>query len=401
MKNFFIATFFAVVLLSGCTQRKGNDYAFFSSWEKLHAAPSQQNCWEFEQMIIGYNMVDMLPYPELTEQCKSLLDSINSDCIYLHLVLNNSVSPSGPEVIRVLDRIDKHIVYLTQAKMLALQRTNDTFFKYFATLTLTILILCGIFVVLNNRELKVKDEKLSQSTDVISYIVKAQENERQKISRELHDSVAQDIRMISLLSSKISDKELAGQIQDIQKKCIAEIRSMCQNLLPPDLSSTSLIESIRLLCQKFLEKTDAELRLTIADEIDFSSFDKDQQTNIFRIIQESLNNILKHAGAQEVTVLLSTDSFINGNGENVNYLKIIISDDGKGIGKALLSQINNHTISFAAKNHFGVRNIKERVNLLGGTVHFKSIEGMGTEIFIKLPLKDVSSNATEQPPQNK
>ncbi len=388
MKKIFLLVVFLTILFSGCSRKKNLDFTFFKCWDELQANPTQQKCWEMEQAIKEYNLIDMLSYVDLRDQSYSLLQSISTDCTYLHILLNNSLTKEDAELLRVLNRIDRHMVYLAQAKMLALQRTNDTFFKYFAILTLTTIILCAFFVVLNNRELKERDSRLSKSTDVISYIVKAQENERRKISRELHDSVAQELRMISLLSSKIQDKALADEILDIQKKCITEIRSMCQNLIPPDLSSTNLADSIRLLCQKFLEKSNAELRLTISDNVDFSCFDNDQQINIFRIVQESLNNILKHAQAKEVTVLLTTDSFVNSDGESVRYLKIIISDDGKGIGKLQLSQMNNNTSSFAAKNHFGVRNIKERINLLGGSVHFKSIEGMGTEVFIRLPLKE-------------
>lgn len=378
--------FFLVLFFFGCSKKITSDHDFYEKWEQLRKAPSSETCWNMLTAVSEYNSNTLIASYSLYTKCKESLLAINNDCIYIHALLNKNTPPTDPAISNLLEHIDEHVVYITQIKNLSLQKTNDRLFKYFFILTFTILVFCVSFIILNNHELKKRDLKISQSADILDYVISAQEAERKRISRELHDSVAQDLHLISNMASKIENKDLGSEITKLQKKCIGEIRSICQNLLPPDLGENDLTETIRILCQKTLEKTDAELRLVITEDIDFTCFTEEQQTNIYRIIQESLQNILKHAEASEITVLIKNDSSVNGEGKSIPHLKIIISDDGKGINHALLSQINNKKISIVSKNHFGIRNIKERTNLLGGTVHFKSIEGMGTEIFIKLPL---------------
>ena len=96
--------------------------------------------------------------------------------------------------------------------------------------------------------------------------------------------------------------------------------------------------------------------------------------NIYRIVQEAFQNIKKHAGANEVTVLFKQDE----------SLKIIITDDGCGMDEQFVNQINNGLFENSKAFHFGIRNIFERVQLLGGTVIYRSEPDCGTQITVEI-----------------
>ena len=97
--------------------------------------------------------------------------------------------------------------------------------------------------------------------------------------------------------------------------------------------------------------------------------------NIYRIVQEALQNIQKHANADESTV------YFKKNGEK---LKIIITDDGSGMDQTLLDQINSGLFEGVENMHFGLRNIFERTKLLGGKVTYYSGEGVGTRLTVEI-----------------
>jgi len=206
--------------------------------------------------------------------------------------------------------------------------------------------------------------------------MEVQEAERRRISRELHDTVAQSMRYVSLLAEGLSEKDTASKIISTQNENIESIRKLCYNLTPPAISAGDMVSALELLGQKIFGETgekpdDFQLRIVVGEGVDFSVFADEQLMNIYRIIQEAFQNIKKHAGASEVTVLFKTS-------------KIIITDDGCGMNEELVSQINSGIFKNTENSHFGVRNIFERVQLLGGTVTYRSEPDCGTQITVTI-----------------
>ena len=269
-------------------------------------------------------------------------------------------------------------------KISTLEETLKIYTGYFLMLIFILLAIGIILFALMMIESRNKDKKLKSSDEYLKYIIDAQEKERNRLSRELHDTVAQNMRYVSLLAGRLQKSDLQQEILIKQAGCIYEIRSLCYNLAPPDIKNGNFITAVKDLISKFNSETNLEARLTVVDDQDtqtavlnFSSSELAKQTNLYRIIQEALQNIEKHAEASEVTVL------IRGN---ENSLKIIITDDGKGIARPLLERINSETVSQPLKNHYGIQNIKERVRLLGGKLKYTSDESCGTEIKIEIEL---------------
>ena len=263
----------------------------------------------------------------------------------------------------------------------ALEETHQTYYKYFLLYIITFGVGAVILVFLNIREIKKRDKIIYNSEQFLRHSMEIQEAERRRISRELHDTVAQSMRYVSLLAENLSEKEAAQKIIVTQNQNIQDIRKLCYNLTPPEVSGNDMISALELLGHKiFDEEGTIDVRIVAEDSVDFSKWNNEQLMNIYRIIQEAFQNIKKHAAASEVTVL-----FQESPGEHdKNHLKILITDDGCGMNEQLVSQINNGLFDNSKTFHFGVRNIVERVQLLGGTVIYRSEPDYGTQIIVEI-----------------
>ncbi|MER2494293.1 sensor histidine kinase [Catenovulum sediminis] len=197
------------------------------------------------------------------------------------------------------------------------------------------------------------------------------ERERKRIAGELHDDVGQSLTAIKLgirwLTRRLTDDKLIKKAEDIQSICtdtLETVRSLSLMLRPAQLDSLGLSAAIEWQAEKLF--TDS----AIAFNLDVSEFtemtDKDQEITVFRVIQESLTNIIRHANASAVTVKLISEA---------NKFSFMVIDDGMGF------DINQHTEST------GLVNMKERVELAGGQIQVRSLPGVGTEIKVSLPVK--------------
>lgn len=257
-------------------------------------------------------------------------------------------------------------------KIRLLEETQKVFINYFL-LVIGVLVIFGALVfILMLIEAKNKDKKLKSNEEYLKYIIEAQERERNRLSRELHDTIAQDLRYVSILVSKIENNELKTEILDRQTDCIKKTRNLCSNLALPEINSTKFEVLLQTLVQKFIEENEIECRLTILDDVDFNFLGEEKKINLYRVVQELLQNISKHAEATEVTVFFR--KFDGG------HFKLIITDDGKGISPEMLLKLNDEKSVAIVKNHFGVRNVKERVSFIGGKIQWRSEEGFGTEV---------------------
>ena len=266
---------------------------------------------------------------------------------------------------------------------------------YFSILVaLVIFIVFSLISVLYLiKELK-KSQRREEEISVYSRaILLAQENERMRISRELHDTIAQDLRYLSLSMNKIARTEdyterekLCADASELQSGLINKVRSICENIVPPDFYISGLPDALRILCRDFGEKTGLDCRF----DIDMGGNEKlvlpegnpngtalvpedEKLLQIYRIVQEALTNIDKHARASEALVMLRRDT--DGS------IFIGVSDDGKGFEpkeKVLPLTQNNNKKQFMSGTHLGIRGMTERAALLGGSVEIKSEKGEGT-----------------------
>ena len=269
-----------------------------------------------------------------------------------------------------------------------LEKSQQIFFNYYMWLTATMLTGAVILILLNAREGRRKDRIIYNSEQFLRHSMLVQEAERKRISLDLHDSVAQGLRYVSLLAENLSDKDAAQKIIATQNENIESIRRLCYNLTPPAITEDNLIPSLVLLGQKIFDTGSSDFQFRVACEpaVSFKRWDENALMNLYRIVQEALQNIQKHAQAGEATVFFKSRSGVKSGRANngPGSLKVIITDDGCGMDAGLVSRLNEASFEHVETLHFGLRNIFERAKLLGGRVTYSSEEGCGTRLTVEI-----------------
>jgi signal transduction histidine kinase len=203
-------------------------------------------------------------------------------------------------------------------------------------------------------------------------LISSQEQERQRIAAELHDSVGQSLAIIknrALLGihnavSLEDAREQLNRIAEQSTEAIDEAREISFNLRPYLLDRLGLTKALESMIDKVDASSAARFRMDFA-ALD-GLFGRDDEIHVYRIVQECLNNIVKHAGATEAAVVLTRES---------NVAKLIISDNGRGF--AYSSGSDN------GGSGFGLIGLHERARLLGATPVIESSPGNGTRVTIQ------------------
>jgi signal transduction histidine kinase len=225
----------------------------------------------------------------------------------------------------------------------------------------------------------------------------AQDEERGRISRELHDTVIQDMRCLLLETEKLNN---SGKTVPMMTGLIRKTQDICKDLIPPDFRFSELPDAIRQLCFDFGERTNIDCRMEIDGSIKLGFLTMEKRLQVFRIVQEALTNIEKHAQAKEAIVTMRVhEAKASSIGQNANQrfgtVYIGIDDDGKGFKSPLDS--NGQIISGAAapdKSHIGIISMKERAAILGGILKIITEPGEGALICLEFPLKDLLNGST-------
>jgi len=212
-------------------------------------------------------------------------------------------------------------------------------------------------------------------------LIKAQENERNRIARHLHDKVAQDLSTLKIGLETLFDNpqhisgELNGKIADLSKilqESISAVRDLSYDLRPPGMDQLGLVRTIFQYCDDFSEKNNLSVDFYTAGMGDLK-LDFDTEINLFRLIQEGLNNIKQHAQATRVTIRLVASS---------PNIILRIEDNGRGF------DVESRLARSLKEKRMGLSSMEERVNLLDGTIKISSRPSKGTKIFIEVPCKE-------------
>ncbi|MDR1351985.1 MAG: histidine kinase [Treponema sp.] len=197
-------------------------------------------------------------------------------------------------------------------------------------------------------------------------IMLGQEAERSRIAAELHDTVLQD--MVRLRHA-ISAGDAAGDLLDLGRRVMNRTRKVCRELMPPDFSRFALQDSLIQLCMDFTGRTGVECRALIHSGFTARGYPPAAQLQIYRIAQEALTNIEKHAGAAEATLTAR-----GGTAEDPSLL-ICISDDGAGLPAP-------------PSEGLGIRGMRERAAILGADLSFIGGPGGGLTVRLEIPPGD-------------
>lgn len=224
---------------------------------------------------------------------------------------------------------------------------------------------------------RVLREKKELQSILLNKIIRVQEEERKKISRELHDETSQSLTSIivglRVLAENVrspNEKRKILEMRDLAVKTLEAVHHLAVELRPALLDDLGLV----VAAQKYIENYSRQYG--IITDSNFTNltrerFEPEVEITLYRILQEALTNIAKHAQASHVQVMLRKQQ---------NKLKLVISDNGSGFNTAILKSAHNDTC-------LGIFGMRERVALLNGIFEVQSAVGQGTTIIVEIPFR--------------
>lgn len=211
-------------------------------------------------------------------------------------------------------------------------------------------------------------------------IIEAQEAERQRLARDIHDGPAQSMANI-LLKSELCEKLLSrdidktrkelNELKEIARLTLKDIRKTIYDLRPMSLDDLGLIPTVQRYISNFMNDSNIDIQLKVIGQT--KDIDSTIKIATFRVIQEALNNIKKHSKADRVTITI----------ENlIDRINVLIIDNGVGFDSTTNFQKKCTTID----SGFGIVSMRERAELIGGLFQIKSKPGQGTKVFLTIPI---------------
>jgi signal transduction histidine kinase len=210
------------------------------------------------------------------------------------------------------------------------------------------------------------------ASDSLRRVVEAQELERRRLARELHDETGQALTSILLglkgLEDRMDDTDsraAAEELRGLVVSTLQDVRRLAVELRPSALDDFGLVAALERLTDSFSEQTgiSVDFQTALADE----RLPEEVETALYRIVQESLTNVVKHARARRVSILLARKD---------GAVKAVVEDDGRGFDPS--EQTNSG---------FGLVGMRERLALLGGRLQVESSAEAGTTIAAEVPVR--------------
>ena len=252
----------------------------------------------------------------------------------------------------------------------------------------------GIFYIKNKRaaeRLEVENQKEILITKIISQV---QENERNRIARDLHDTVIQDTRTALLYARQLEQHEersdaaeAAEKIRMLEERNMLNIRSIIRNLNPPEIESAEFEHLIKDFARNAQEMSGIDFKVYTQASDYLKKLSIEQKLHIYRIIQESVNNAIKHASPSEISIIVREEENKSDN-KNSKSLVFIISDDGKGFDVDVSASESEEDKLTETGTHLGLRGMKSRALILGAELSIKSSQDWGTQIKLTINITD-------------
>jgi two-component system NarL family sensor kinase len=261
--------------------------------------------------------------------------------------------------------------------------SNNDIYVMIITVTVVLLILL-IFIVsflfiYKNKQarhrVEIESVKEKYNQEILKTQLEIKEQTLKNISEEIHDNVGQVLSLVvlSLSAIELSDTvKAAAKIENttrLVEKVVADLRNLSKTLDSDNIANLGLPAVIKFELE-LLEKTGvyrASLNLSGVEK----KLNGSKEIVVYRIIQESLNNIIKHAKATTIKINLDFSD---------TQLQIGITDNGKGFSATKMDEKNIY------KSGAGIKNMKKRANLIGGSLDIKSVPSVGTTVSVTIPL---------------
>jgi signal transduction histidine kinase len=222
------------------------------------------------------------------------------------------------------------------------------------------------------KELEKKTLELTHQKEMLKTTIVAQEAERNRIAQDLHDDISAKLNVVSLSANFLLEEEsvtpketeeIISHMLRVTNKTIESSRKIAHNLLPPILEKFGLGAALEELCDEFSNSK----KVNVTSDIEYKAgrLSKDDELHVFRIVQELMNNSMRHGKAKEIALNFKSE---------IENLSLSYRDNGLGFDTSTIS----------IQKGLGLRNIESRVSLLNGEIVYKSEKLKGVEVEIIL-----------------
>lgn len=226
-------------------------------------------------------------------------------------------------------------------------------------------------------ELKRKEEIRAK---LLQQVITAQEEERKRIARELHDETGQaltslmvGLKVIETATTREQIQARAAELRSQTADALGSIHDLALQLRPSALDDLGLVAAVRRYARDFGDKHGIDVDLQVTG-FECARLTAEIETAIYRIVQEALSNVAKHAQASRVSVLLDRQE---------SKVVAIVEDDGKGF------DVDEVFVSETHSDRLGLFGMRERASLVGGTLDIESRPGSGTTVFVQVPVESM------------
>ena len=247
----------------------------------------------------------------------------------------------------------------------------------------------GVVMVFSDVSARKATERVSRENALMHGIVEAQESERRRIARDLHDHLGQRMTALRLRVEAVAKecgkyKEIEDALKEIQaaaSEIDRDVAFLSWELRPTELENLGLDDAIASYVREWSRQHGISADFHAAANngtILTKRLQREMETNVYRIVQEALNNIVKHAEAESVSVLLQYGS---------DNLTLIVEDDGRGFTEDI------HTTGAGPQSGLGLIGMRERTEILGGSLSIESTTSGGTTVIARIPTTASTSKA--------
>lgn len=236
---------------------------------------------------------------------------------------------------------------------------------------------CALTVTRDVTEQREHQRELARSKDKLeqyaAHVTAARERERKQLARDIHDELGQLLTGVRMKVGRLSRKSREGddldpdefeKIGELLERGVQEVRHLSTSLRPSALDQFGLLDAIRWQAERAADQFD--LNLVVESSLGDVTLSGERDIHVFRVVQEALTNIGRHADAENVRIEI---------GERDDSLSVRVLDDGRGIGAGDLESSESH----------GVLGMEERAHVLGGEFSLSNRPGGGTEVLLEIP----------------
>lgn len=367
----------------------GSSKIFFSSWEGNSQAileSRDEYCTALQRFLnivasyrnslsISFAMRHDLYTRDLLGEIKTALDSS------LEIILINKGEDSSLWHDRKVLLLTHYITIQDNLReYLYLLNTSNQFSGAIITIMLcvfSVLTLLALIFFIKYAKNQLMFSQLEKRVSEQKLVVKIQEDERERMGVELHDTVAQDIKVLKIFIAQLEpqvraseeNQKLLEKIHQLETHSLTSLYSILNRLVPPELDSMDFKGVLLSLCNDFIRSSGLECVFYMEPGTRINDLSGETRLQVFRIVQEALTNVEHHSEASSCTITIR---------EQDNRIIMFISDDGVGLDSTQENKNQNY-------GGFGLRGMEARVALVGGDFKIRWDEE-GTEIRLEIPI---------------